>query len=104
MAELVSSGRIVDMVLVFMTAEVSVLLLVRRLRGRGLGVLDVLGHLSAGAFLMLALRNALNGGDWTWTALFLLASLPAHLIDLGRRWRAEEVRSSPGGTDPLADD
>ena len=43
--------------------------------------------LLAGAFLLLALRAALTGASWIPVALWLLAALFAHLVDLVRRWR-----------------
>ncbi len=87
MLELLASGRLVELALSFMVLEAAALAAFHWFTGRGLSVFDVLGHLSAGAFLMLALRSALVGDPPAWTAAFLGASLPAHLLDLGRRWR-----------------
>jgi len=75
----------VDVVLAFIAAEALALLLLRR--WTGLRPLDVLGQLAAGTALLLALRCALTGGDPRWTAGFLTAALPAHLLDLARRLR-----------------
>lgn len=43
---------------------------------------DVALRLLPGALLLLALRSALTGADWRWTALLLALSLPVHLADL----------------------
>ena len=66
--EALESGRLLDFVVLFMALELGVLgaLVARRRRsGRsgGLTMLDLVGHLSAGAFLVLALRSALVGAD-----------------------------------------
>lgn len=39
-------------------------------------------RLLPGALMMLALRAALTGADWRWTALALALSFPAHIADL----------------------
>lgn len=81
----VTSGQVIHLVLAVMAVELLVLARVQRVTRLGLG--DVVGHLSAGFFLLLALRAALVGAHWTWVAGFLTASLPAHLYDLVRRCR-----------------
>lgn len=94
MAELFSSGRAIDIILAVIVVEAGALALLQRRSRRGLRLVDVLGQLSAGIFLLLAVRSALTGAPWPVTALFLVASLPAHAIDLARRWRAASERSS----------
>ncbi len=91
------SGRIVDLIVGMMAFETIALLAVRRATGRGVQPLDLFGQLLAGAFLLAALRCALRGSDYHWTALFLTASLPAHLFDLCRRgkWRGRPDRMLP---------
>ncbi|MBK6689093.1 MAG: hypothetical protein IPG45_31790 [Deltaproteobacteria bacterium] len=96
MEELFRSGRIIDLSLAFITLEGLLLLFLRGRTGRGLQPADLLGNLLAGAFLMLAVRNVVTGGPWVFTALFLTASLPAHLYDLVRRSRLT-VNPTPGG-------
>jgi len=86
MRELYVSGRIVDLVLGFVV-EVIVLTVRRWLTGRGLGAVDLAAQLLAGVMLLGAVRCALVGADWRWTAAFLTASAPAHLFDLVRRAR-----------------
>jgi len=56
MHSLVASGRIVDLILLFMLLELAVLLVYRRLTGRGLKPLDLGLLLLPGLFLLLALR------------------------------------------------
>ncbi|HSP20062.1 MAG TPA: hypothetical protein VLQ79_11140 [Myxococcaceae bacterium] len=88
------SGRAVDVVLAFVALEALALLWLVR-RRPGLGPLDVVGQLAAGAFLLGAVRCALTGADARWTAGCLLAALPAHLFDLVRRWRGATPSSPP---------
>jgi hypothetical protein len=85
--ELFASGAPVDLALVVVGVEIVALLAWRRRGGLGLRPLDLLGQLLAGAMLMLALRCALTGADYRWTAVFFGASFPAHLFDLARRAR-----------------
>jgi hypothetical protein len=85
MQGLFDSGHIVDVILVVMAVEALVLVLGKQRTGYGLSLRDTLSILLPGLGLMLALRAALSGQDWTIVALFLLASLVAHLADLWRR-------------------
>jgi hypothetical protein len=86
--ELFASGRATDLVLLVVAVEAAALLALRLRTGRGLGPLDVFGQLGSGVLLVLAVRSALTGADYRWTALLLAASLPVHLFDLVRRLRA----------------
>lgn len=86
MSEFFASGRAVDVVLAVVVVEV--LVLARFRRHVGIAPRDWIGQVLAGVFLVLAVRSALTGADWRWTASLLLASLPAHLYDMGRRIRA----------------
>lgn len=87
MAELVASGRIVDIVIGFMAAEAALLAIHHRRSGRGLEPVALAGILLPGLALLLALRAALTGAAWPWIAGWLLAALAAHLADLRLRWR-----------------
>jgi hypothetical protein len=80
------SGRAIDVVLGVLALE-AVVLLATRAR-HGLGPLDVLGQLLAGALLLVALRCALTGASVLWIAALLTAALPVSLYDLLRRVRA----------------
>lgn len=88
MAELVLSGRVVDLILVLTALEALALIAYHRRTGRGVAPADLFTNLLAGIFLMLALRAALTGSGWRPIALCLAASLAAHVTDLSRRWRA----------------
>ncbi len=87
MNELLTSGRVVDVALVVLVLELVGLFVWHRRSGRGLNPIDLIGHLLAGACLLLALRAYATGADYRWTLLFLTASFPAHLFDLTRRAR-----------------
>ncbi len=86
MLSLFASGRIVDIVLAITAAEAVLLVLYHRRTGRGPAPADLLGNLLSGVCLMLALRAALVGAWWGWTASCLVAAFGAHLNDLRRRW------------------
>ena len=85
MSGLFANGHIADVVLVFMALEIFALVAFRRVSGRGLAAFDTIVLILPGLFLLLALRAALTGSDWTMIAGCLAASLVAHLADLWRR-------------------
>lgn len=85
--DLVASGRVVDIIIAFMMIEALLLFFYNHRTSCGLPPADVAAMLLAGLCLLLALRAALTGADWTWIATFLGAALVAHLVDLGRRWK-----------------
>lgn len=89
MAELFASGRIVDLILALTLLEGIALALYHRRTGRGPTLGSIVGTLLPGLFLMLAVRGAIVGEEWIWLALYLLAALVAHLMDLARRWPRE---------------
>jgi len=94
MAENFIDGRMIDIILALVVAEAVALLAFRAFFGRGPAPAAFVGNLLAGAFLLLALRNALDGGSWTWMAICLLAALVAHLADLALRFeRVEPLRA-----------
>ncbi len=80
-----TSGRAVDLVLIFMVLEFGFLYWRRRTRMAGAAAVDLIFALAPGACLLLALRAALTAGGWIWVAVLLAASLPLHLADLARR-------------------
>ena len=79
MQELFASGHVIDLILLLMLAEAALLV---KLALPGLGGRQVLGLLLPGAFLMLSVRAALVGADWTTVAACLLAALAAHIGDV----------------------
>lgn len=82
---LLGNGTFVDIALVALLLELTVLTVLAR-RGRTrMRILDIIGQVAAGAFLLAALRVALAGGDIVWVAALMTASLPAHVLDLTRR-------------------
>jgi hypothetical protein len=86
-AEFVTSGRIIDVIIAMMAAEALLLYLHAARTGRGLAPPDIALNLLAGASLMLAVRAALVGAAPVWILLCLSASLVAHVADVARRWR-----------------
>ena len=87
MQSLVASGRIVDLILLFMLLELAVLLLYRRLTGRGLKPLDV------GLLLLPGSSSCLRCGPVSPAALgprsrLAWRSTARHLADLLRRMRS----------------
>jgi hypothetical protein len=88
MATLFDSGRIVDLVLAIVAAETIVLIVLNRITGRGPAPSAVVVTALSGVFLMLALRAALTGRDWTAVSLPLLGAFAAHIADLWMRWPA----------------
>ena len=89
---LIESGRIADVIVALTLAEWLALAAWHRRTGGGVAGADLAGNLLAGVCLVLALRCALTEAGWGWIALWLAASLGAHLADLRRRWRRP-----PGG-------
>lgn len=92
MQALIESGRIVDIVLAVLVAEVFLLALWHRRTGRGVAALPAFLNAGAGASLALALRAALTDGGWRWVTVWLLCALVFHSADLVRRWSREKAR------------
>jgi hypothetical protein len=84
---LFASGSVVDLILAALVLEALVLTLYRSKTGRGIPAVALLTNLLAGACLLLALRSALVGREWYWTAIWLGFALAAHIADLAQRWR-----------------
>jgi hypothetical protein len=88
MQELVTSGRIVDIVMLVMVAELALLMwLSRRLSGKGFRPAAIIANIAAGGALVMSLRLALTGTTWGWIAACLVAAFLAHAIDIGIRLR-----------------
>lgn len=87
MAALFASGRVVDLILLFLALEGLVLIGWHMRTGRGIAPAEVLGLLLSGAFLLLALRAALTDAPWQVVGVLLALSGLAQAYDLIRRWR-----------------
>jgi hypothetical protein len=97
MSEFIASGRAADLILIIVLIEAIALGLLHRLTGRGVGVVQLLPGLVAGAKLVLALRCALTGAGAAWIALWLVGGLIAHLTDLRLRWQHRQPRRADNG-------
>lgn len=100
MAEFFATGRIVDLILVFVAFEALVLIGWRVRRGHGPSLAMLASNLASGAALMLAVRAALTVSDWTIVAACLAASLVAHVTELYLRFR-DAGRGALGHSAPL---
>ena len=87
MAELFSSGRIIDLILALVAIEVAALPWLLKRLGSDIRTPDLLPNLAAGIALMLAVKLSLIGAPWHWLAATLGAALIAHLLDLWWRLR-----------------
>lgn len=85
MDALVSSGRIVDFVLIVVVLEAGALLAYRVFTGRGLAPISIALMLLPGVCLLLALRAALTGASPAGVMMWLSLALVVHLADLWRR-------------------
>jgi hypothetical protein len=85
---LFSSGHIVDLILGVIVLEAAILIARYRATGRGPSPVELIASLIPGAFLLLAVRTALTGAWWGWSALVLAAAGLAHAADLALRLRA----------------
>jgi hypothetical protein len=84
---LFESGRIVDLIILFVAFEAAALVILwRRKTGWPSAAKDAASVILPGAFLLLAVRGAL--AEWSWIAIAasLMASLVFHVLDLSRRW------------------
>jgi len=84
---LITTGRIVDLMLVFVVIEILALLVIRRFTGAGIAAVPLLANAGAGLSLMLALRADLVDSGWQWVAFFLVVALVFHVLDLVLRWQ-----------------
>ena len=86
LAKWLSSGHALDLILAIVAVELVLIQIWFNRQGRRLALTELIGPVGAGIFLMLALRTALVGGAPELIAVFLIASLPAHLYDLRLRF------------------
>jgi hypothetical protein len=85
LAEYLSSGRAIDVVLGIVALEVAAMAWWLRRKGQPLRISELVGPVLAGVLLMLALRAALTGAGSELVVLFMFLSFPAHLYDLKLR-------------------
>ena len=85
MESLFTSGRIADVILMFMALEVLILGTYLWRRNQGLGLLSFVASSLAGGSLILALRAAILQSGWLFVAIYLLAGLLAHLGEIALR-------------------
>lgn len=95
MAEFLLDGRAIDWILGLVAIEGVALALMRQFGRQGPAALALVGNLLSGAFLLLALRNALAGASPGLIGLCLTGALIAHLADLAARWERREDRAPP---------
>lgn len=93
MQQLIESGAIVDIMLLVVVIEVSLLFVYWRATGRGVAPRALWPNVGAGACLMLALRGSLTGSAWVWIAVALIGALICHALDLTVRWRGASISS-----------
>ncbi len=87
MEDLITSGRIADLILGLIVLEALAFVAIRRISGNGPRLLSLLGTLASGVFLLLAFRSAASGQPWTVTAGCLAGAFIAHAADIAGRWR-----------------
>lgn len=92
MAEFLLSGRAIDWILGLVAVEAALALALRAAR-RGPAIVSFMANLLSGAFLLVALRNALAGGSAASISLCLTAGLIAHLADVYCRWERGSLSS-----------
>ncbi len=79
-------GRVLDFILAGMLCEGMALVLLFRVRGRGVAPSGLVWNLGSGLCLVLAMRLALGGAWWGFVSGGLLGALVLHLVDLRRQW------------------
>lgn len=91
--DLITSGRIVDIMIAFVVVEVVLLLVYERATGRGVAPYSLLVNVGAGGSLMLALRAVFSGSNWALIAACLVAALVFHTLDIVQRWQSGPAES-----------
>ena len=95
MMEWLISGHAIDVILARVAIEAFALVIFRIVSGQGPATLALIANLLSGAFLLLALRNALgDGGPWVLMSC-LTAALIAHFADLVIRWENRGATTRP---------
>lgn len=84
---LITSGRIIDIMLAFLAIETLWLVWRRQNTGHGPTIAAIVTNAGAGGSLMLALKAMFLSSSWPLLATALLASMFFHISDLVMRWR-----------------
>jgi hypothetical protein len=83
----ITTGRLVELIVLLMLLEAGLLLLWRWRSGGGVPATGSVAMIAAGICLMLALRAALTGADPGRIARWLSLALVAHVFDVATRWQ-----------------
>lgn len=86
MNALFADGRIIGWILAGMVLEGIGLTAFHAWQGRGVAPKLFLANLASGMCLLLAMRLALGGAWWGFSAAALLGALVFHVTDLARNW------------------
>ncbi len=89
---LAQSGRLADIAMAVLVAEMAVALVLYRTADQRR---TILFNTVSGLALMAALRSALTGAPVIWIAMFLSAGFFAHMAELAFRHRAFRRTASP---------
>lgn len=87
MQDWITSGRVVDWLLLLVAVEAGALLAYHRWTARGVPPRAVMLNLLSGACLLGAMRAALGGAWWPWVSMLLAMAGLLHALDLRRLWR-----------------
>jgi hypothetical protein len=85
LGELVTSGRMIDVILVLVVIEALALSALHRRSARWPSLRMLMPNLLSGVALLFAVRLALADAWWGWLSACLLAALVMHLADLAVR-------------------
>lgn len=99
MEQLFTSGRIFDIILVGLALEVVGFGLWLWRKRQGLALVSFVASTVAGGSLVLALRAAITGAGWLFVAIYLAASLLAHVGEMALRILAAEAGSDDSSAD-----
>ncbi len=92
MGRLFATGDAVLLVLAFMAAELTVLILIRKKMPVRVSIAELAVGVGAGAALLLALREALREAAWQRIAAWLIVALACHMWDLKLRLATRRTR------------
>ncbi|MDJ0917420.1 MAG: hypothetical protein QNJ05_06605 [Woeseiaceae bacterium] len=87
LSELILSGRIIDIVLGVLILELLLISMLYRTKGKGVPPYPLLVNIGAGGSLALGIKASVTGADWQWIAVWLVASLVFHILDISARWQ-----------------